>query len=110
MARCQPGRRVVRSMAQMAKLRAISRACLVSPRPRKTLKGVLLKPLFDRPVSPEERAACDAVADEIARLQAEAMTTCLATLDHALAVLAREGDTQAAHSVLAQEAAALRAT
>ena len=77
--------------------------------PRTTARR-LLKPLFDRPASPEERAVCDAVTDEIARLWGEAVTARLAGLDHALTVLAREGDAQAAHSVLAQEAAALRAT
>jgi hypothetical protein len=77
--------------------------------PRGTARR-LLKPLFDRLVSPEERAVCDAVTDEIALLRAEAVTTRLAALDYALTVLAREGDNQAAHSVLAQEAAALRAT
>jgi hypothetical protein len=76
--------------------------------PRTTARR-LLKPLFDRPVSPEERAVCDAVTDEIALLRAEAVTARLAALDYALAVLAREGDAQAAHGVLAQEAAALRA-
>jgi hypothetical protein len=30
----------------------------------------LLRPLFNRPVSPEEKAVCDAVTDEIARLRA----------------------------------------
>jgi ferric-dicitrate binding protein FerR (iron transport regulator) len=39
-----------------------------------------LKPLFDRPVSPEERAACDAVAAEIEKLQA-ALREALAVWD-----------------------------